>query len=174
MTAALTARDQHSRVTVEEVARKFKCGLETAKKTLKVTTQAGVRQALHPLHRRYQVDHLNLNRRRLNSTFHMDALQSKVKSLNGNLYANLFTNGKYMRVYPTAGKSSREFADSLTDFTDAVGIPDTVFCDCGTRICWAAHTVYEGSSTAENPDEECRERMNGEAKTIRVKLRFES
>ena len=48
MTAALTARDQHSRVTVEEVARKFKCGLETAKKTLKVTTQAGVRQALHP------------------------------------------------------------------------------------------------------------------------------
>ena len=46
MTAALTARDRHSRVTVEEVARKFKCGLETAKKTLKVTTQAGVRQAL--------------------------------------------------------------------------------------------------------------------------------
>ena len=128
MTAALTARFRHSRVTVEEVAQKFKCGLETAKKTLKVMTQAGVRQALHPLHRRYQVDHLNLNRRRLNSTFHMDVLQSKVKSLNGNS-SNLFTNGKYTRVYPTAGKSSREFADSLTDFTDDVGIPDTVFCD---------------------------------------------
>ena len=63
MTAALTARDQHSRVTVEEVAQKFKCGLEMAKQTLKVTTQAGVRQALHPLHRHYRVDHLNLNRR---------------------------------------------------------------------------------------------------------------
>ena len=36
MTAALTARDQHLRVTVEEVARKFRCGLETVKKTLKV------------------------------------------------------------------------------------------------------------------------------------------
>ena len=36
---------------------------------------------------------------------------------------------KYMRVYPTAGKSLREFADSLTDFTDDVRIPDTVFCD---------------------------------------------
>ena len=59
----------------------------------------------------------------------MDALQLKVKSLNGNSYVNLFTNGKYTRVYPTAGKSSREFADSLTDFTDDVGIPDTVFCD---------------------------------------------
>ena len=63
MTAALTARDQHSRVTVEDVARKFKCGLEMAKKTWKVMMQAGVRQALHPLHRRYRVDHLNLNRR---------------------------------------------------------------------------------------------------------------
>ena len=63
MTAALTAKDRHLRVTVEEVARKFKCGLEMVKKTLKVTTQAGVRQALHPLHRRYRVDHLNLNRR---------------------------------------------------------------------------------------------------------------
>ena len=95
-------------------------------------------------------------------------LQLKVKSLNGNSYANLFTNGKYTRVYPTAGKSSREFADSLTDFTDDVGIPDTVFRYCvlrfGTRICWAAHTVYERSSTAENPDEECRERTNREAK----------
>ena len=59
----------------------------------------------------------------------MDALQSKVKSLNGNSYANLFTNGKYTRVYPTAGKSSREFADSLTDFTDDVGIPNTVYCN---------------------------------------------
>ena len=58
----------------------------------------------------------------------MDVLQSKVKSLNGNSL-NLFTNGKYTRVYPTAGKSSREFADSLTNFTDDVGIPDTVFCD---------------------------------------------
>ena len=63
MTAALTARDRHARVTVEEVAQKFKCGLEMAKKTLKVMMQAGIRQVLHPLHRRYQVDHLNLNRR---------------------------------------------------------------------------------------------------------------
>ena len=60
VTAALTARDRHSRVTVEEVARNIKCGLEMAKKTLKVMMQAGVRQALHPLHRRYRVDHLNL------------------------------------------------------------------------------------------------------------------
>ena len=71
----------------------------------------------------------------------MDALQSKVKSLNGNSYANLFTNRKYTRVYPTAGKSSREFADLLTDFTDDVGIPDTVFCDWHQNMLGRAHRL---------------------------------
>jgi hypothetical protein len=46
------ARNRHSQVTPEEVARKFKCGLDTAKQTLKTTTQYGVRHAIHPLHRR--------------------------------------------------------------------------------------------------------------------------
>ena len=74
----------------------------------------------------------------------------------------LFTNGKYTRVYPTAGKSSIEFADSLTDFTDDVGIPDTVFCDLAPK--YVGHTVYERSSMAENPYEERREMTNREAK----------
>jgi hypothetical protein len=44
------AKNRHSQVTAEEVARKFRCGLETAKQTLKMTTQHAVQQAIHPLH----------------------------------------------------------------------------------------------------------------------------
>jgi hypothetical protein len=36
--------------SVEEVAKKFKCGIEIARQTLKTTTQYGVRHAIHPLH----------------------------------------------------------------------------------------------------------------------------
>jgi hypothetical protein len=36
------ARNRHSHVSVEEVARKFKCGIEIARQTLKTTTQYGV------------------------------------------------------------------------------------------------------------------------------------
>jgi hypothetical protein len=43
-------KDRHSQVTAEEVARKFRCGIEIAKQTLKTTTQRGVRHAIHPLH----------------------------------------------------------------------------------------------------------------------------
>ena len=65
--AFVGAKDRHSQASAETVARKFRCGLDTAQRTLKTTTQRGVRNAIHPLHRQYRVDHLNLHRKRLNS-----------------------------------------------------------------------------------------------------------
>ena len=69
------SKDRHSRKNAETVARRFRCGIETAQRTLKTTTQRGIRHAIHPLHRRYRVDHLNLHRRRLADTFYMDTTQ---------------------------------------------------------------------------------------------------
>ena len=123
------AKDRHSQVNAETIARKFRCGIETAQKTLKATTQRGVRQAIHPLHRRYRVDHLNLNRKRLNDTFYMDTLFSKVKSIGGYTCAQLITNGTFTRVYPMESKASINIAHALTEFADDVGIPDTLICD---------------------------------------------
>jgi hypothetical protein len=127
------ARNRHSHVTPEEVARKFKCGLDTAKQTLKTTTQHGVRHAIHPLHRRYRVDHLDLNRRRLHDTFYTDTMFSKVKSLNGNVCAQVFTNGRYTRVFPMPSKSSENIARALREFIDDVGVPETLICDLATE-----------------------------------------
>jgi hypothetical protein len=61
ISAAFTS-ERHSSVTFENLSRKWNIGLETAKRTLQVTTQRGIRTAVHPLHRRYHVDHLHLNR----------------------------------------------------------------------------------------------------------------
>ena len=47
------SKDRHSKVTPEDLARKWNIGLETAQKTLRVMMQWGVRTAVHPLHRRY-------------------------------------------------------------------------------------------------------------------------
>jgi hypothetical protein len=100
---------------------------------LKVTTQRGVRQALHPLHRRYRVDHLNLNRKRINDTFYTDTMFSKTKSLNGNQCAQVYTNGRFTKVYLMESKSSACIANLLQDFADDVGIPDTLICDLATE-----------------------------------------
>ena len=126
------SKHRHSRVNAETVARKSWCGIETAQRTLKTTTQRGVRYAIHPLHRRYRVDHLNLHRRRLTDTFYMDTLFSKVKSLNGMECAQLITNGSFTRVYPMESKSSHDIAQALTEFVDDVGVPGTLICDFAT------------------------------------------
>ncbi len=42
--------ERHSCVTFENLSRKWNIGLETAKQTLQVTTQRGIRTAVHPLH----------------------------------------------------------------------------------------------------------------------------
>ena len=131
--AFVGSKDRHSQVNAETVARKFRCGIETAQRTLKTTTQRGVRHTIHPLHRRYRVDHLNLHRRRLDGTFYMDTLFSKVKSLNGHVCAQLITNGSFTRIYPMESKASRNIAQALTEFVDDVGIPGTLICDLATE-----------------------------------------
>ena len=127
--AYIGAKDRHSRVTPETVAKKFRCGLETAQRTLKTTTQRGIRHAIFPLHRRYRVDHLNLHRKRLYDTFYMDTLFSKVKSLGGYTCAQLITNGTFTKVYPMESKASSNIARALQQFIDDVGVPDNLVCD---------------------------------------------
>jgi hypothetical protein len=92
--------DRHSKVTPEELSRKWNIGLQTAKDTLKVTTQKGIRTAIHPMSRRVRVDHLHLHRQRLRGTWYTDTLLSKVKSKLGNTCANVYTlvTGKLRRL----------------------------------------------------------------------------
>ena len=124
--AAITG-DRHTKVNPENLARLWNIGLETAKRTLQVTTQQGIRTALHPLHRRYRVDHLHLNRRRLNGDWFTDTLFSKIISLQGNTCAQVYTNGNYTSVHPMTSKS--RVGITLTEFSDDVGIPDSLTSD---------------------------------------------
>ena len=89
----LVTTERHSPITAEEVAKKFAVGLETAKKTIQVTTQRGIRHAVHPIHRRCRTDHLDLNRKRLGGTWFMDTLVARHQSSSGNRYMHVITNG---------------------------------------------------------------------------------
>ena len=60
---SIMSNQRHSTVNAEELSRKWGIGLETAKKTLKVTTQFGIRHALPPLRRRYRTDYMSLRYR---------------------------------------------------------------------------------------------------------------
>ena len=147
----LGVKNRHSQITAEAVARKFRCGLETAKQTLKSTTQYGVRQAIHPLRRMYRVDHIDINCRRIRDTFYMDTLFSKVKSINGHVCAQVITNGQFTRVYPMMSKASENIAMALREFIDDVGVPDELVCDLD-RTGWNSYACdgYRSSLSHQN------------------------
>ena len=130
---------RHSDVSPENLSRTWNVGLETARRTLRVTTQHGTCSAIHPITRRYRADHLHLNRKRLNTTFYTDSLHSRVVSLRGNKCAQVFTNGRFTAVYPTTTKS--QTGDSLRSFTEDVGIPDTLIADLAGELS-GQHTDF--------------------------------
>ena len=63
---AMESKERYSVVMTKEVSRKFNIGIEKVKETLRVTTQKGIRHAVHILHRKYRVYHMQLNRKSLN------------------------------------------------------------------------------------------------------------
>ena len=114
-----------SDVTPENFSRIWNIGLETAQRTLRITTQFGTRSAIHPITRCYHVDHLHYNRRRLlNTIFYTDGLQSCVVSLRGNKHAQVYINGQFTTIYPSSSKSKA--GDSLRELSDDVDIPENL------------------------------------------------
>ena len=124
---------RHLSVTFENRSQKRSFGLETAKRTLLVTMQQGVRTAVHPLHRQYWVDHLYLNRGRLNGVCLTYTLCSKVTFIQGNPCAQIFTTAiSPQPVHPLNSKA--RVAQALTEFTHDVGIPDTLLSDGAAEV----------------------------------------
>jgi hypothetical protein len=82
--SAIVSDRRHSVVSAEKLANKWQIGINTAKLTLKATTQFGLCHALHPIHRCYRSDHMSLRYNCLNTTLYSDTFFVKVKSLKGN------------------------------------------------------------------------------------------
>ena len=75
----MVANTRYSVITSEHVARMMHIGLDKAKSLLKVTMQKGVRTAVHPIHRRYRMGHIDLNRDRLRGKWYVDWIPAKRK-----------------------------------------------------------------------------------------------
>jgi hypothetical protein len=75
---------RRSQVTQEELACKWKIGLDTSARTLKATTQLTIRNAIHPIQRRFRTQAAQLRYPRLGGRFgrfSSDTMFSKTTSL---------------------------------------------------------------------------------------------
>ena len=118
---------RHSSVTPECVADIFGCGIETAKQTICITTQHGVRSALHPLKRRYRTDLLSLRYRRLDALMYSDTMQFKTKLLAQHKCVQIFATDDFAVAYPV--RTERHIRDTLRTLAEDVGIPRELLTD---------------------------------------------
>ena len=126
--AAIRTGDVTSDVTPENVARRWMVGIDTAKASLKVTTQKGVRSIPNPATRRFKTQMAHLRYPRLKGMFYADIMEPKVLSIEKERYAHVIGNGRgFAKAYPMEKKNETVYA--LDDFVKKVGIPEILLCD---------------------------------------------
>ena len=72
-------------------------GLEAAKKSLKVTTQRGLRSIPNHAMQRFKTQMSHLRYPRLRGKFYADIMEPKIKSVDAQNYAHIIGNGKATR-----------------------------------------------------------------------------
>jgi hypothetical protein len=128
---ALSTTNQQARVTSQKLAKRWSISESLASKTLKVTTQKGVRNALFPIEKRYRTRQAQLRYPQLSGRhgrFYTDTFFSNSPAIDMSKCCQLFSNDiGFNMVYPMRLKS--ETPNALKCFIRDVGIPQTIHSD---------------------------------------------
>ena len=127
--AVVKSNQSGGAIKANVLAKRWGCGVDQAARTLRVTTQRGVRSVLHPtLSRRYATNDRMLRYRRLGTTMFSDTMFSETKSLDGHKCAQVFAarNG-WTRAYPMNNKS--EAHEALSLLFQREGVPHELIVD---------------------------------------------
>jgi hypothetical protein len=121
------SNDRHCSVSAAELSERWGIGLKQASDTIGITTQTGVRSAIMPLSRRYKADRV-FERPLLRGHFYTDTMDGRLKSLDGNKYAQVFaTKDLFVVAYPMQSKSLA--GEGLRQFIHEFGRPEHLTFD---------------------------------------------
>lgn len=167
---AVQSTNRKSHISKEDLARRWGLGVETAARTLVVTTQKGIRNAVHPLHRRYRTNQQQLRYNQLASLFYSDTMFSKTKSSRGYTMGQVFVNDiEYTRFIPM--KSKADAGDALSAFIQDVGIPSGLHTDDARELTqkhWATiRNRYGIRQTLTEPHSPWQNRAEGTIRELK-------
>jgi hypothetical protein len=117
------------KMSPEKLASNWNIGLDAAKRTLKCTTQKGIRSVSNPsIARRFRTNDRPLRYRRLKTNVFTDTMFSTIPSSRENTCAQVYCNDlQWCAVYPM--KSKRDAHLSLSSFLSTHGAPDFLISD---------------------------------------------
>jgi hypothetical protein len=130
---ALSTGERRSTITPQMLSARWGIGLETAKKTLRATTQSGIRNVLAPAERKVRLKAPWMKFPSLNRQLYGDAMYSKVPGMHKETGATVFTDGKgYDYFFPW--EKAAHYPRALTALIHDVGVPKTLVTDGGTEM----------------------------------------
>ena len=88
------SKGRHSTVSPEELSERCHIVLDQVRETIAKTKQILTRSSITPLSRRYKADKV-FQTKSLTGMWATDTIDRRVKSLDGNRYAQVFSNGTY-------------------------------------------------------------------------------
>ncbi|KAI2511648.1 hypothetical protein MHU86_2714 [Fragilaria crotonensis] len=125
---SLSTSEKRSALTPEILSRRWGVGLDTAKRTLQVTTQSGIRNVLAPGERkvRQKLDHLAFPN--LSGRWYSDTMFSKTQSVRDTWLHRCSPMVGSDHFYPMKSKGLAG-QNALMPFIQEVGIPQTIVTD---------------------------------------------
>jgi len=131
--SGVTVDGTKPKITPQDLSKSWGIGLNIAKKTLQVTTQAGLRNIYAPSERKVRLKAPWLKFPALNTQVFSDLMFAKVPSVAKEKGAGVFTNGKgFDAVYPLHAKS--DYPDTLMKFIQDFGVPKTLVADGASEM----------------------------------------
>ena len=134
LASSVTTRKRRGAVTAEQLARRWRIGLETARKTIKATTQKAVRyfDGDRPT-RRMGSRAEALRFRSLRTFMSTDTKQGPCVSRRGNKYLQVYTTDEnWSTVYPI--KTRKDAPETLELLFRDAGVPSIFSPDCAPEL----------------------------------------
>ena len=149
--AGSTTASSSRGVSAEHLSKIWRIDLETARKTIDVTTQRCKRSETSSLSRNYSTGDRMLRYRRISEFFFMDtffATKTAKKSSRGYMCMQLFVTDKGF-VYVIPMKSKVEVPQAVKAFAKEIGAPDAIICDgAGEQTSHALKAVLSTIDTS--------------------------
>ena len=131
--SAMRINKPQSKLTAEHLAKIWKCGLDTARKTIEATTCRYYRSITKGLTRRFKPSRNFMRYRQIAfpaGEFYTDTFKSSVRSIRGYKCAQVYGNKfGYVKTYPMEANDMQNVGNSLSVFIQDVGVVQKLHAD---------------------------------------------
>ena len=129
MKVASAKSKQRCKLTPETLSKKWNAGLEAAKRTLRVTTQRGIKTVADPsMSRRWGTNDRSMRHNRLKSDLFTDCMFANTTSTRGDTGGQVHANSMdWIKIHPTASKGDCHETFDLLAHRE--GVPDILISD---------------------------------------------